>query len=326
MQMKYFEEDSIDDIMNNVINELIHNGKPVSASRGSFRELLAPTIFLRNPRARISKSLSRGKIFSGLGELIWYWSGSNNLELIDYYLKDVYTKESEDGITVNSGYGERLFNYQINPNENKINQIQNIIDLLKTSPTSRKAVIQLYSAKDLSEKRKSVPCTCTLQFLIRDERLNLLVNMRSNDVFLGLPHDIFVFTMIQEILARELSVEVGFYQHCAGSLHLYDSHKDKAQQYLDEGFFPYDPMPEMPHGSQERSLKAFLRFAEDVRENGNRTDSQIPKCSYWGDLCRLILVFAIYNKDKDHAGALAYRDLMENDFYKVFIEDRALLD
>ncbi len=326
MQMKYFEADSIDDILNNVINELIENGKPVSASKGPFRELLAPTILLRNPRARISKSYSRGKIFSGLGELIWYWSGSNKLELIDYYIKDAYTKESEDGITVKSGYGERFFNYKLNEIDSPINQIENIINLLKARPTSRKAVIQLYSAKDLAEKLSSVPCTCTLQFLIRDGQLNLLVNMRSNDAFLGLPHDVFVFTMIQEILARELSVEVGFYQHCAGSMHLYDEHQDKAQKYLDEGFFPCDPMPKMPHGSQESSLKAFLRFAEDVRENGNRTDSQIPKCSYWGDLCRLILVFAIYNKDKDHAGALAYRDLMENDFYKVFIEDRALLD
>ena len=59
--------------------------------------------------------------------------------------------------------------------------------------------------------------------------------MRSNDAFKGLPHDVFCFTMLQEIFARTLGVHVGVYKHAVGSLHLYDKDRQKANQYLKEG-------------------------------------------------------------------------------------------
>ena len=73
----------------------------------------------------------------------------------------------------------------------------------------------------MEEGRGRKPCTCTLQFLARGVKLDLIVYMRSNDVIKGLPHDIFCFTMLQEIAARRLSLEPGIYKHCVGSLHLY---------------------------------------------------------------------------------------------------------
>src|SRR5437868_15019071 len=79
---------------------------------------------------------------------------------------------------------------------------------------TRQAVIQIFDRIDLREKHNDIPCTCTLQLAIRDERLHLLANMRSNDWFSGLPHDVFAFTMLQEMLARALGIEVGTYKHC----------------------------------------------------------------------------------------------------------------
>ena len=67
-----------------------------------------------------------------------------------------------------------------------------------------KIPLQIFDAKDLLNfQHKDIPCTVSLQFLIRENKLHLFVNMRSNDVFLGLPHDIFCFTMIQEIIANQ---------------------------------------------------------------------------------------------------------------------------
>src|SRR5450759_4353018 len=117
-----------------------------------------------------------------------------------------------------------------------IRQIDNVINLLKKKSESRQAVIQLFDASDIVEVHKDIPCTCTLQFLIRQRRLNMITNMRSNDAFLGLPHDIFAFTMLQEIIARTLGVEMGTYKHAVGSLHLYDKNRNSAQQFLDEGW------------------------------------------------------------------------------------------
>ena len=94
-----------------------------------------------------------------------------------------------------------------------------------------------------------MPCTCALQFLVRKGKLDLIVYMRSNDVIKGLTHDIFCFTMLQEIAARRLSVELGTYRHCVGSLHLYLSDGEIAQSFLREGWqSTKSAMPPMPKG------------------------------------------------------------------------------
>ena len=93
-----------------------------------------------------------------------------------------------------------------------------MLSLLRDKSTSRRAVIQVFDAVDLTKPHKDIPCTCTLQLLLRDRRLHMLASMRSNDVFKGLPHDVFAFTMLQEIMARSLGVEIGTYKHAVGSL------------------------------------------------------------------------------------------------------------
>src|SRR5690606_4963573 len=122
-----------------------------------------------------------------------YLSKSNNLDFIKYYIPP-YHKASDDKVTIHGGYGPRLFNMN-----GHINQVDNIINLLKTNPSSRRAVIQLFDAEDLLNYHSDIPCTNTLQFTIRDDKLIMMTSMRSNDAFLGLPHDIFCFTMLQEI-------------------------------------------------------------------------------------------------------------------------------
>ena len=156
-------------------------------------------------------------------------SGDTRLNFIDYYVPNKFQKESDEQIRVRGGYGDRLFSF------NGIDQVGNVIRQLKDKPSSRRAVIQLFDATDLDGNYKSVPCTCTLQFLARDGRLNLFVSMRSNDAYVGLPHDFFAFTMLQEVISRSTGHELGEYKHCACSLHLYGYLKEQAQQYLKIG-------------------------------------------------------------------------------------------
>ena len=80
--------------------------------------------------------------------------------------------------------------------------------------------------KDADNKpTKDTPCTVSLQFLIRDNKLHLTVYMRSNDIWLGFPYDVFSFTCMQIKMAMELGYDVGEYTHIAGSLHLYTRNK-----------------------------------------------------------------------------------------------------
>ncbi|WP_347988075.1 thymidylate synthase [Methylomonas sp. AM2-LC] len=290
----YFEADTLDDLLTDVFKQLLDNRKIINASRGNFTEIFGAMLVLNNPRARLSRSESKGKIFTALGELFWYLSKKNNLEFMEYYLPGRYTKESDDGVSVRSGYGERLFGHNGN------NQIQNIITLLRKKPTTRQAVIQLFDASDLSINFKSIPCTCTLQFIIRDNKLNLMANMRSNDAFIGLPHDVFTFTMLQEIIARSIGIDIGIYKHSVCSLHLYEDNHEKAKTYLSEGWQSPIAMDPMPIEDPWEAIKVVRNIEEQVRTNMEIDLSSIKLSPFWVDICRLLVVFQKWKASQNH--------------------------
>lgn len=316
MSENFFKAETLDDLMHEVLEKLFSLEDYVEASRGRMKEIFGATLLLTNPRARLSRSESKGKLFSALGELLWYLSGKNDLEFIKYYVGSPYEGESEDGLTVRSGYGERMFSHA-----GSINQVQNVIYLLKQKPSSRRAVIQLFDASDLVAPYKSIPCTCTIQFLIRGGRLNLLVNMRSNDAFWGLPHDVFAFTMLQEIIARSVGVDVGVYQHCAGSLHLYEDQFDKASNYLEEGWMNKIAMDPMPAGDPWPSINEVKRIAELVRRDGTTELNPIELELYWRDICFLLMWLHSF-KHKDFQKCSELKKNIKDQAYHIFIEDK----
>ena len=147
-----------------------------------------------------------------IGELLWYLSGSNKLDAIANYSK-AWNKLSDDGETVNSAYGYRIFE------KFGFDQWEHVKGLLKVDHNSRQAVIHIKEPNP--EKTKDLPCTVALQYFIRDGKLYATTYMRSNDIWLGFPYDVFTFTCLQIKMAFELGVGIGSYTHIAGSLHLY---------------------------------------------------------------------------------------------------------
>jgi thymidylate synthase len=275
--------ETLDDILLELYPKLLEQSGTLVASRGEMAEVIGALIEITKPRARLSRSETRGKIFSSIGELLWYLTRDNRLDFIEAYLSQ-YREESEDKVTVYGGYGPRLFNQRGH------NQIQNVIDLLRARSTSRRAVIQLFNAEDIADEHNEIPCTTTLQFLARDGHLNLVVTMRSNDAYIGLPHDVFCFTMLQEIISRTLSLEVGHYRHFVGSLHLYKKNWKSAQQFVDEGFQQRIEMPEMPEGDPWTSLEEVLRTEARIRAGDEVDASALGLAEYWSDLVRLLQI------------------------------------
>ena len=310
----YFRRQTLDDVMRSVIEEIQSNGEWINPSQGGCRELTGVLLEVTDPRARLSRTETRGKPFSCLGELCWYLAGTNALEFISYY---VPYSEYADGDVVFGGYGPRLFDWK------GLDQIANVIALLRRKPSSRQAVIQLFDALDIAEEHRSIPCTCALQFMIRSDRLHTVTYMRSNDAFLGLPHDIFSFTMLQEIMARSLSVELGTYKHAVGSLHLYDRDMDAAQRFLDEGWQSTEnPMPPMPLGDPWLAIQSLLKAEAAIRV-GNLLDAAVPAGldPYWADLIRLLQVFRC-RKDNDADGIKDLRHKMSSSIYRPFIDKK----
>ncbi|USX20942.1 thymidylate synthase [Oxalobacteraceae bacterium OTU3REALA1] len=310
------EASTLDDLLNQALVYLLANGEQVHASRGDFREVLGPTLVLTDPRARLSRSETRSKVFSAVGELLWYLTKATELEYIDWFNAGKYNKESVDNKTVRSGYGDRLFNWR------GIDQIQNVIDLLRARQSSRQAVIQIIDADDVASKEAAVPCTNTLQFLVRADRLHLVVSMRSNDAYLGFPHDVFAFTMLQELVARTLGVELGTYIHTVGSFHLYDEHVEGARDYLREGFQNIIPMTPMPLGDPWNATNEVLNFETLVRA---APFSEIPALDpYWADICRVLAIFSLTKSGADQALATCEKIAGEvtNRAYGMFIDAR----
>lgn len=186
-------------------------------------EVLNAVTTIEDPTRCILKSKIRNLPMRYMvGELLWYLSGNPELKAIQLYTS-AWDRMSDDGKIVNSNYGYRM-KYAVDEYDGHVfDQLQMVEDMLTKHPESRQAVIHIKQARDLNENpTKDVNCTVCLQFFIRDEKLYMTTYMRSNDLWMGFPNDVFQFTAIQIWLAMRLGVGLGSYTHIAGSLHLYD--------------------------------------------------------------------------------------------------------
>jgi thymidylate synthase len=275
----------LDDLLRKVLTKLLASTNQIMTSRGPAREITGVLLELQRPLARLSRSETRGRPFSSLGEFLWYLSRDNRLDFIRHYIPD-YDDETEDGETIHGGYGPRIFRQRCQ------DQMRNVVTQLRGNPTSRRAVIQIFNAEDIERRHTEIPCTCTFQFLIRRNRLHMLTTMRSNDAYIGLPHDIFCFTLLQEVLARTLGVALGPYSHFVGSLHLYDENREEAQQYLYEGVQATIAMPAMPSGDPWLAIRKVLDAEFRIRRGEGIDADEWGVGSYWADLIRLLQVYA----------------------------------
>lgn len=214
------------------IDRVLEIGQPVSPRGITTFELVNSTLVIRNPLDRVVAD--RGRCMNiGFAFAEWYAMiyGVDSLEFFQRFVHN-YGRYSTDGIKVDGSYGTRVryplitfSSHGLPFSAGEADQLQSVIAKLQDDPCSRQAVMSIYNADDITigAGGKNTPCTLTLQFLIRDNALHLIVNMRSSDVYIGLTYDIFVFTMLQEYVARQLDVPLGLYFHNAASLHAYES-------------------------------------------------------------------------------------------------------
>lgn len=209
-----FKGDSWAKIFQDIRKAMQTEAKIVPSRIGETKELLNPTIVLTNPRSRIFYNEHRSfNLIYALVEAFYLFNPSNDVNNFSFYNKRM-ADYSDDGLHINSAYGYHI-----------ANNLKNLVEKLKEDQGTRQAVLNIYSSKyGVEMKTKDVPCTIALNFLVRDNKLNLTTYMRSNDLFWGLQYDLFMFTCLQEAIAKELGLEMGCYIHCPTSLHVYDYH------------------------------------------------------------------------------------------------------
>ena len=203
------------------IRLLKDKGKKLQIRGSEVIELIGVNIEILNPRDRVITEVNRKFPLKGaMAEFLWYMTCNNRVEIIIPYLKH-WINFSDDGVYVNSNYG---YQWQ--------GQIENVIKKLKSDRYTRQAVVTLFDKKYSSYTGKDTVCTPNFQFFIREDRLHLIVSSRSRDLIRGECIDQFTFTCLQELVANELGIELGTYQNCIGSLHIYSDHYDLLQSEM----------------------------------------------------------------------------------------------
>ena len=271
--MYYISEDIFDLAYKKSLMYVINEGKDV-APRGFNTLELSPFILqLTNPRTRLIQNPSR-KINLGLN-LTEYLTIIGADDSVDPFLQLApnMIRFSDDGRVFRGAYGPRLRKY-------KGDQFKYIIENLKSDYNSRQAVMTIFDPNLDFIKTKDVPCTINFHFLLRNDKLKMNVYMRSNDAMLGHAIDVFNFTMIQEIIATELGVDVGEYNHFVGSFHLYENDIEKAEKIIDEKNYSSFEMNKMDGG---------LVWAEKTYENLFKNNKKWTLNKYWINIEKAII-------------------------------------
>jgi thymidylate synthase len=146
----------------------------------------------------------------------WYLSGDPSVsKLGEIYGKvpAIWNRMADTDGNVNSNYG---WQWQRN------DQLKHVIRLLSDNPETRQAAISIYDAKEWDKYTYDTPCTYAVQFTVVDNKLNMSVVMRSNDIWYGFCNDQYCFSNLQMLVAYETGYELGTYYHFAHNLHLYN--------------------------------------------------------------------------------------------------------
>ncbi|MDC6178162.1 thymidylate synthase [Ralstonia solanacearum] len=221
----------------------LQNGQRTAPRGVATLELLPVAFTINDPRRRyVSLPPRRWSIVYAIGELCWHLRGSSLVDEIAYYASRWRTIAGNATEVTGSNYGAKIFK----GHRGAPSQWSRVINQLRIDRDSRRAVLYFSgTGEDTSSDSKDIACAVSLQFLIRDGKLDAIANMRSNDAMLGLPYDVFLFSMLQEMAANSLGVDVGKYNHVAGSLHLYESDLLLAKDIISSRASEIRPMPRM---------------------------------------------------------------------------------
>lgn len=273
--MRTIVGESIDTIYQSLAKDIYYNPVFETQPRGlKIKEAINVDLVLMNPRKRIitleSRRLSK---FYLAGELCFYFSGSDKLNMISHY-SSFWNRISDDGIKVNSCYGKKLFKYFSHSAPHS--QYEYAKQQLLHDKDSRKSVALIYTSENADLKTKDNPCTMYLQFFIRDNRLMMITHMRSCDIWFGLSYDVPFFTIIQEMMYVELrqhyrDLELGEYIHSVGSMHIYEKDFNNIEKVIKDKSAQNTQMPAMTEKSIAQipellNLENYLRIGEQGKE------------------------------------------------------------
>ena len=173
-------------------------------------------------------------------ELLWFINGETNIK----YLKDngvkIWDAWADESGNLGPVYGSQWRNW----NNEKIDQISQLIDLIKNNPESRRMLVSAWNPSVLPDTKKSFsenvmngkaalpPCHAFFQFYVSNNKLSCQLYQRSADIFLGVPFNIASYALFTHMIAHVCNLDVGDFVHTFGDAHVYSNHTEQIELQL----------------------------------------------------------------------------------------------
>ena len=163
-------------------------------------------------------------------ELLWFLRGDTNVHWLQEHGVRIWNEWADENAELGPVYGHQWRSW---PDYNgvTIDQIQNVIDLIKHHPDSRRMVVSAWNPAEI-EQMALPPCHCLFQFYVADGRLSLQLYQRSADSFLGVPFNIASYALLLMMMAQVTGLKPGDFVHTTGDTHLYLNHLEQAHLQL----------------------------------------------------------------------------------------------
>lgn len=255
-----------------------------------FIELQGYGFTILNPRNRYIYSQRRKMSFGFcIANFIWLLSGKKDVETICFY-NNKGLAFSSNGEYYEAAFGDRLFgSYSL---------IESAIRLIQKDNTTRRALIPMFLPTDLISLPLDTPCASSIQIMVRGNKVDFFLHMRSQAVVSVFPYDIFLFTMLHEYISLALGIPMGKFNYYCNSFHYYLEEDLLVKAILKEKTSIPVEMDKMTSGTI-KLLPTILEFEKRIRYN---VSSNIPMKntnfnflpSYWKNLFKVLYTKALH--------------------------------
>jgi len=327
-----FDGDTADEIWRKAAQALTAEGGYLQQDSrlGPTRELLHSAFHLRDPRQRwvMSRRPALNPAFA-IAEAVWILQGRNDAAFLNFW-NPVLPSFAGVGEAYDGAYGHRL------RSNLGIDQVERVYRVLSANPNSRQAILQIWDGRldlpndDGTPRSSDVPCNVVAMPKLREGRLEWLQVMRSNDLYLGTPHNFVQFTTLQEIMAGWLGVEVGAYVQISDSLHLYQHDMGKVHIASEPVAVRNSDRLSLPKAEFDRVLPAIGTAMDRLRDPALPTSAFHEACEQrlpegWQNLLRIVAADAARRRgwaDEMHAAAEACENPALKAVWRNWVERR----
>ena len=180
---------------------------------------------------------SKKVYFKGLAvELLWFLKGATNIQYLVDNNVHIWDAWADDNGDLGPVYGKQWVRWAGRDGA-EINQIERVIEGIKTNPDSRRHIVNAWNVSDL-DKMALPPCHMFYQFWVGNGKLSCNLYVRSNDLFLGAPFNIAEYALLTHMVAEQCDLEVGELVYTIGDAHVYLNHLEQIEEQLSRTTFP----------------------------------------------------------------------------------------